>query len=530
MPKAGPFAQSLQGPSIHLMSAHPRLNLSGITKQYPGCLANDDVSLDVQPGEILAVLGENGAGKSTLVKIAYGLVTPDAGTIEIDGELQKIDSPAAARAAGIGIVFQHFSLFETLTVEENIALGLDEPEQRKGLADRIREISTRYGMPVDPTRAVHALSVGERQRVEIVRCLLQDPKILILDEPTSVLTPQAIEGLFETLEQLRREGRSILFISHKLEEIRRLCDRATVLRQGRLVGTIPVAGATAEDLARMMIGRELPQFGADHAGTPGEEILDVQGLSLPSDDPHGTALDDIHLAVHAGEIIGIAGVAGNGQEELLAALSGETLCRRSDDIYIQGEPVGHLAPGKRRRLGLGFVPGERLGRGAVPEMSLAENGLLTGYRRADLATGGWLKGGEINRFADGIIERFNVVTRGRSTQARSLSGGNLQKFIVGREILQDPKVLVVAYPTWGVDVAAVATIHQALVKLRDEGAAIIVLSEDLDELFQLCDRMAVIYAGRLSHPVPVRETSVEAIGLLMSGATPIEAGGRPHAA
>lgn len=507
----------------------PRLALTDITKQYPGCLANDGVSLAIAPGEIHAVLGENGAGKSTLVKIAYGLVAPDSGRIEIDGTPVAITSPAAARAAGIGIVFQHFSLFETLTVAENIALGLDDPTQRQGLSERIREVSTRYGMAIDPGRPVHALSVGERQRVEIVRCLLQDPKILILDEPTSVLTPQAIAGLFDTLHKLRAEGRSIVFISHKLEEIRSLCDRATVLRQGRVVGTTEVAGATAEDLARMMIGRELPPFGADHAGTPKAEVLDVQGLTLPTDDPHGTALDDLRLIVHAGEIVGIAGVAGNGQEELLAALSGEKLSPRSDDIYLGGEPVGHLPPGVRRRLGLGFVPGERLGRGAVPDMSLADNALLTGYRRHKLTRKGLLSNGAIGGFADKIIDAFGVVARGRGTPARALSGGNLQKFIVGREILQEPSALIVAYPTWGVDVAAVATIHQALVALRDRGAAIVVLSEDLDELFQLCDRLAVLYAGKLSTPIPVRETSVEAIGLLMSGATPIKTPPGPRA-
>jgi simple sugar transport system ATP-binding protein len=496
----------------------PRLALHGIRKQYPGTLANDDVSLTVMPGEIHALLGENGAGKSTLVKIVYGLVAPDAGSIEIDGAAVSIASPAEARAAGIGIVFQHFSLFESLTVAENIALGLPPGESRKGLADRIRQVSARYAMPVDPDVAVHDLSVGERQRVEIVRCLLQDPRILILDEPTSVLTPQAIEGLFETLRRLRAERRSVVFISHKLEEIRALCDRATVLRGGRVVGTVDVADVTAGDLARLMIGRDLPAMGSDHAGTPGAEALAVRGLTLPPDQPHGTTLKGLNLTARAGEILGIAGVAGNGQEELLAVLSGERPVNRADAVMLEGRPVGTLGAGERRRLGLGFVPGERLGRGAVPEMSLADNGFLTGHRRRPLEKKGLLSFRRIGLFADAIIAAYKVATRSRATPARALSGGNLQKFIVGREIMARPKALVVAYPTWGVDVAAVAAIHKALVTLRDSGAAVVVLSEDLDELLSLCDRLAVLYHGTLSEPMPVRGTTPESIGLLMAGA------------
>ncbi len=494
----------------------PRLALIGLTKRYPGCLANDAVSLEIAPGEIHALLGENGAGKSTLVKSVYGLVRPDAGRIEIDGRAVTLDSPAAARAAGVGVVFQHFSLFETLTVEENVALGL--PAGERGLAQRIRAVSQRYGMPVEPGRPVHALSVGERQRVEIVRCLLQDPSILILDEPTSVLTPQAIAGLFATLRQLAAEGRSIVFISHKLEEIRALCDRATVLRGGRVVGAARVADVTAADLARMMIGRDLPAFGSDHAGAPKAETLALRAVSLAADDPHGTDLQDVSLSVRAGEIVGIAGVAGEGQEELLALLSGERLAPAADDVFLAGRGVGRMGPGERRALGLGFVPGERLGRGAAPDMTLTENGFLTGWRRRALTRRGIVAQGPTRRFAEEIIAAFAVACRGPASLARSLSGGNLQRFIVGREIMQEPAALVVAYPTWGVDVAAVAAIHRALVALRDRGAAVVVVSEDLDELLQLCDRLAVLFAGRLSAPMPVREASVERLGLMMAGA------------
>ena len=507
----------------------PRLRASGICKAYPGCLANDDVSLDVRPGEILALLGENGAGKSTLVKVMYGLVAPDAGQIEIDGHVCAINSPAMARAAGIGVVFQHFSLFESLTVAENIALGLDDRAARKDLPRRIKDIGARYGLVVAPDRVVADLSVGERQRVEIVRVLLQDPSILIFDEPTSVLTPQAIEGLFDTLRRLRAEGRSVVFISHKLEEIRALCDRATVLRGGRVVGTVPVAGASVHDLAQMMIGADMPRMGADHSGRAGAVLLSVRALSLAPLNPHGTALDRLTLHARNGEILGIAGVAGNGQEELLAILSGERIVPDAASVSLCGQPVGRLGPGARRKRGLGFVPGERLGRGAVPSMSLAENGFLTAHWRLPMALRGIISGRRRAEFADRVIDEFRVATRSRDTAAQTLSGGNLQRFIVGREILSGPEVLIVAYPTWGVDVAAVAAIHAALVRLRDAGAAVIVLSEDLDELLSLSDQVAVLYAGRLSAPIPIADCAREKLGLLMSGAAalpePVDAAG-----
>lgn len=495
-----------------------RLRISGVSKQYPGCLANDNVSFEAGAGEIVALLGENGAGKSTLVKIAYGLVAPDAGRIEIDSAPAALTSPAAARAAGIGVVFQHFSLFESFTVLENISLGLDDAATRKGLGDRIREIGSRYGLEVNPDAVVADLSVGERQRVEIVRVLLQDPSILIFDEPTSVLTPQAIEGLFGTLRQLRDEGRAIVFISHKLDEIFALCDRATVLRGGRVVGNVDIAATNASELARLMIGHDVPEISdRPHRGS-GKVRLAARALSLPPSNPHAPALDDVTLEAQGGEILGIAGVAGNGQEDLLAALSGERLAPPAS-IELDGAPVGKVGPGERRRLGLGFVPGERLGRGAVPPMSLWENGFLTAHWRVPLSQRGILSGRKQAAFADDVIDRFKVATRSRATAAQSLSGGNLQRFIVGREIMSDPTALIVAYPTWGVDVAAVAAIHEALIGLRDRGAAIVLLSEELDELLALSDRIAVLYRGRLSAPLPIADCSKERLGLLMSGAS-----------
>ncbi|WP_233863231.1 ABC transporter ATP-binding protein [Paraburkholderia adhaesiva] len=506
--------------------AAPRLALSGITKQYPAVRANDDVTLSVAPGEIHALLGENGAGKSTLMKIVYGAVRPDAGEIRWEGQVVDIASPAAARKLGIGMVFQHFSLFETLTVGENIALALDEPFDLKALGKRISEVSAQYGLDVDPQRHVHSLTVGERQRVEIVRCLLQNPRLLIMDEPTSVLTPQAVRKLFDTLRRLASEGCSILYISHKLDEIQELCDTATVLRGGKVTGNVIPREETHASLARLMVGRELPDY-TRRPHTPGDVLLDVKHLSVPSEDPFGTTLTDVTFGVHAGEIFGIAGVSGNGQAELLAALSGEAHTGRhipADTVTICGKPAARLAAGARRRLGFAFVPEERLGRGAVPAMSLSENALLTAHREG-MVRSGWLRMGAMRAFAERCIGAFDVRCGGPDALAQSLSGGNLQKFIVGREILQAPKVLVVAQPTWGVDVGASAFIRQQLLDLSARGVAILVISEELDELFDICDRIAVLAGGRLSPARLTGETNAEEIGRWMAGLFGERAGG-----
>ena len=492
-----------------------RLELRGITKRYPDVLANDGIDLDVAPGEIHAVLGENGAGKSTLMKIIYGIVEPDAGTIGWEGAPVVVGNPAQARKLGIGMVFQHFSLFDTLTVADNIRLAVDEADAAK-LPARIRDVSSRYGLPLDPARRIHTMSVGERQRVEIVRCLLQQPRLLIMDEPTSVLTPQAVLRLFDTLRTLAAEGCSVLYISHKLDEIRALCHRATVLRGGRVTGTCDPRAQTNATLARMMIGGDLPRP-KHQPQEPGAPLLVVDALDLPADDPFGTSLRAISLTVREGEIVGIAGVSGNGQKELLAALSGERTLERADAVTLAGKPAGRLPADARRRLGLAFVPEERLGRGAVPEMTLADNALLTTRDRA-LVSHGMIRARGVRQFAAATIAAYGVKAGGPDAIARSLSGGNLQKFIVGREISQRPKVLIAAQPTWGVDVGAAAQIRQALIDLRDRGVAVLVVSEELDELMEICDRLAVIAQGRLSPSKPVRDTTAEEIGVLMSGA------------
>ena len=504
----------------------PLLALKGIVKRFPGCLANDRVDFEVLPGEIHALLGENGAGKSTLVKIIYGVLHPDAGEIRWQGRPIRIPSPNYARRLGIGMVIQHFSLFEALTVAENIALAVDDPALRRRLKSRIVEVSEAYGLPLDPDRSVHDLSVGERQRIEIVRCLLQNPKLLIMDEPTSVLTPQEVAKLFTTLRRLAKEGCSILYISHKLEEIKALCDRATIMRMGRVVAECDPRQETAQHLAELMIGTELktPRHGR-RAEEAASARLTVQGLQLASDQQFGTDLKDISFAVAGGEILGIGGIAGNGQNELMAALSGEALADRPEAILLDGKPVGRLGPGQRRSLGAAFVPEERNDHGAVRGMSLTENAFLSGYRPLGLARRGLIDAKRSLGYAKEVIRDFDVRTPGAASEARSLSGGNLQKFIVGREILQRPGVLVVAQPTWGVDAGAAAAVHQALLDLAANGAAVVVISQDLDEIFGLCDRIAVIAGGRLSPARPVGQFTIEEIGLLMAGSAAAAAGG-----
>lgn len=500
-------------------SSDYRLVLDGISKCYPGCLANDNINIKVKPGAIHAVLGENGAGKSTLMKIIYGVVKPDNGKLFWQGRETTINAPVDARKLGIGMVFQHFSLFQTLSVVENIALGMDEgaAADMDALAKRVVEVSTKYGMPLEPDRLVHTLSTGERQRVEIVRCLIQDIKLLILDEPTSVLTPQEVDALFKTLRQLADEGSSILFISHKLKEIKALCDTATVLRGGRVSGACTPSQESTSSMARMMVGDEA-QIGFEYpkAVSGQNNFLSVKNLSLETDDVFGVDLKNINFEAKKGEILGIAGVAGNGQSELLSVLSGETILANPNVVRSPEADLSGLGPMRRRALGLGFVPEDRLGHGAVPEMSLRDNALLTGFLQG-LVKSGFIKNRAIDRFTRSIIRVFDVKCGGRSSPARSLSGGNLQKFIIGREILQNPKCLIAAHPTWGVDIGAATSIHKALVELRDQGASILIISEDIDELFTISDRICALFDGQLSPVKPTAETSIEEVGAWMAG-------------
>jgi general nucleoside transport system ATP-binding protein len=496
------------------------LTVEGLTKAYPGVVANSDVSFSVGVGEVHALLGENGAGKSTLVKMIYGLVKPDAGQMSLRGAPYAPPKPSVARQQGVAMVFQHFSLFEALNVAENVALGMEHPPKMGALAARIREVSREYGLPLDPDRLVGDLSAGERQRVEIIRCLLQDPKLLIMDEPTSVLTPQEVDILFQTLRQLSREGTAILYISHKLEEIRALCDAATILRRGKVVATCTPREKSARELAEMMVGETLtpPERSAKPKGAV---ALEVTGLSVRSPNPFGTALKDIGFAVQKGEILGIAGVAGNGQDELLLALSGE-LRSAADAVRIDGVPMGRAGPNERRRAGLVAAPEERLGHAAAPDMTLTENALLSGAIRKGLVRRGFIDWPATRDFAEGIVKGFDVRTPGIHVAARALSGGNLQKFVIGRELSQTPSVIIVNQPTWGVDASAAAAIRQALIDRAAGGAAVVVISQDLDELLEIADRFAALNGGRLTAPRPTQGLTVDEIGLMMGGAHGME--------
>ncbi|WP_157014712.1 ABC transporter ATP-binding protein [Mesorhizobium xinjiangense] len=494
----------------------PLLELAGVTKSFPTVVANADVSLTVHPGEIHAILGENGAGKSTLMKMIYGVLTPDAGKIRWRGEDVSIRNPAHARSLGIGMVFQHFSLLETLTVGENISLATRDTAAR--LAPRIVEIGERFGLPVDPRSLVHSLSVGQRQRAEIIRCLLQEPALIIMDEPTSVLPPNGIPPLFATLRKLAAEGCAILFISHKLEEIRALCHTATVMRAGRVVAKVDPSNESNETLARLMIGHDLPRSHRT-APHPGDRpAMELRNLNHQPEDPFGTRLKEIDLPLYPGEIVGIAGVSGNGQRELAAILSGETVLPALERaaLVIDGNPCGDVDAGARRKLGLAFVPEERNGRGAVPEMSLTKNVLLTAHRLG-MVRRGMIAFDSARAFAEKCIKEMDVRCGGSDAEAQSLSGGNLQKFIIGREIRLKPKIMIASQPTWGVDVGAAASIRQQLIDLRDQGTAILVISDELEELLEMADRVHVLFRGRLSPPIARSEASTGLVGSYMTG-------------
>jgi general nucleoside transport system ATP-binding protein len=499
------------------------LRVSGITKTFGELKANDSVSLAVGKGEIHSLLGENGAGKSTLVKMLFGSLQPTSGEVFWKGPPVTIPNPAAARRLGIGMVFQHFSLFEALTAAENIALSLDKTTPISQIAEKAKSVSETYGLPLDPRALVGDLSVGERQRIEIIRCLLQEPELIILDEPTSVLTPQEADRLFVTLERLRDEGKSILYISHRLNEVQRLCDAATVLRHGKVVGDCNPQTETAASLARMMVGNEIALVSRAATGGGGKVLMSLRNLSQPPAGPFSTSLKDISIDLKGGEIIGVAGVAGNGQGELFDAVSGETIQEDASTIQIHGRPAGDLGVNARRMMGASFIPEERLGHGAVPGMKLSENLFLS---RAATDAKVYMKGGALKLVNTGVLaaatkrisEKMDVRKSGDDPEAAALSGGNLQKFLVGRELDRGPSILVINQPTWGVDAGAAARIRQSVIDLARAGSAVLVISQDLDELFEISDHIAVMNHGRLSPPTPAGQTTLEQIGLLMGGA------------
>ena len=502
------------------------LEARGVVKRFGDFTANDGITLRLRAGRIHALLGENGAGKSTLVKIIYGALQPTAGELRWRGEPVAPANPAAARRLGIGMVFQHFSLFEALSAAENIALAMPGPFDLAALGERVARVSAEYGLPLEPTALVADLSVGERQRIEIVRCLLQAPRLLIMDEPTAVLTPQEADQLFVTLRRLAADGCAVLYISHRLEEVKQLCHDATILRLGRVVADVDPAAETAASLARLMVGADVHAVSTEAHASDGPVMLAVADLTLPADGPFGVALRSASLDVRAGEIVAIAGVAGNGQSELFEALSGERLAPAPRAVAIAGAPCGRDGVTARRRLGAAFVPEERLGHSAVPGFVLSENVLLTRHTsdRA-MVSGGFVDRPAARAVAGRVNTRFDVRTSRENPEANALSGGNLQKFVVGRELDRDPRVVVIHQPTWGVDAGAAALIRQALVDMARAGAAVLVVSQDLDEIFEIADRIAVISRGELSEAYPARAIDRERVGLLMAGAHETAAAG-----
>jgi ABC-type uncharacterized transport system ATPase subunit len=504
-----------------LPSGHRRIDsieLRDISKRFPGVLANDRVRFDVRAGEIHALLGENGAGKSTLMKILYGLYHPDEGEIRLNGTPVSFHSPADALTQGIGMIHQHFMLVPTLTVTENVALGmksgplLDLKQVRKQLV----RLSETYGLKIDPDAYVWQLSVGEQQRVEIVKALLLGGALLILDEPTAVLTPQEVSELFVTLKQMREQGHALIFISHKLYEVQELCDRITVMRDGRVVDTIANNGVEQRTLARMMVGRDV-QFQPDRTEIKAGEVkLEIRGLCAQNDRDL-PALRDVSLELRAGEILGVAGVSGNGQRELAECIAG-LRTSSSGTVTLNGKALVGLPVQERLKAGLSFVPEERNRHGTIGSFSVAENAILQSNNAPQFLSGPFYNFDSIRRFTVDLIQKFNIKTPGHETPIKNLSGGNVQKLILARELSRQPVVLIAAQPTRGVDIGASEYIRSVLMQQRSDGVAILLISEDLDEILGLSDRLAVMYEGQVVGIVPREQADVEMLGLMMAGA------------
>jgi len=496
-----------------------RVEMRGIVKRFPGVVANDRVDFDVRAGEIHALLGENGAGKSTLMKILYGMYQPDEGEILVNGKRVRFRSPLDAIRAGIGMVHQHFMLVEPFTVAENVALGL--PSSRRFVNDldrvsaRIRELAETYGFKVDPRAYIWQLSVGEQQRVEILKVLYRGASVLILDEPTAVLTPQEVEGLFRTLRHMREEGHAIVFISHKLNEVLSISDRITVLRGGQVVGTVPAAEATRTGLARMMVGREVVFRLERPEVEPGEVMLEIRDLWAMGD--RGVpALRGVNLEVRAGEIVGLAGVSGNGQRELAEVIVGLRRPQRGA-VRIGKTDVTGWPPAALIGLGLSYIPEERIRDGGVPEFSVEDNLVLKDHPFPPFSQGIFLNFPEMAHYADRLIKDFDIRTPSRRTPLKSLSGGNIQKLILARELSRSPKVLIAAQPTRGLDISATEYVRRRILEQREKGTATLLISDDLDEILSLSDRIAVIYEGRIMGVVKSEEADIEELGLMMAG-------------
>jgi general nucleoside transport system ATP-binding protein len=497
----------------------PLLTMRGITKRFPGVLANDNIDFDVMPAEIHTLFGENGAGKSTLMRILYGLYRPNAGEIRLQGRAVQITSPAIAIQNAIGMIHQHFMLVQTLTVAENVAVGFTSTRgpltDLKRVSKRIDHLSEAYGLRVDPKAYIWQLSVGERQRVEIIKTLYREVRLLVLDEPTAVLTPQEVRDLFAVLKQLVHDGLSLVFISHKVNEVLELSDRITVLRAGRKIATVRGEDATRDELATMMVGHRVAPVEVPADRHPGEVRLAVDNLHVMSD-RGSEAVRGLSLQVRSGEIVGIAGVSGNGQRELADAIAGLRKTT-AGTVHIAGKNVTGMKPAAVRAAGLAYVPEERMRDAVIGEFSVAENFILVDSSGPAFAALGFLRNGAIRRHCAELVKEFDVRTPGIDTQAGHLSGGNIQKLIMARELSGSPKVLLVAQPTRGIDVLASAYIHERLIRQRDSGTAVLLISEDLDELMSISDRLLVIYEGAVIDEADPRTTTREAIGLMMAG-------------
>ena len=493
------------------------ITIDKIFKRYPDVVANNNVSFNIRKGKIHALLGENGAGKSTIVKILYGLVTPDSGSILLNNLVIKFKTPSEARANGIGMVFQHFSLFESLTISENLILGLEEKISFKKLKEKAIEISKKYDLLLDLDSPISNLSAGEKQSVEIVRALLQEPKVLIMDEPTSVLTPIESEVLFKNLKKLTDEGKTILYITHKLDEVIKNCDEVTIMRNGNVITTCSAEGETKETLAIKMLGYRVNSPITDYNSINEEVLFQAIHLSKSFNDPFLTDLKNISFNVRQGEIFGIAGVAGNGQKELMELLTGENIANIQGKIIFENEEITKLSTKNRRKLSIGFVPEDRLGHSAVPELSLSENILLSQFLGNDFSKMGILDFKKIDLYTKNVIKKFNVKTPSEKVFAKNLSGGNLQKFVIGREVNSKPKLLIIFQPTWGVDTGAESFIRQSLIKLSKEGSSLIVISQDLDELIEITHHISVISNGILSKPLETKNLDIKKLGMMMGG-------------
>jgi len=505
------------------------VEMRGIVKKFPGVIANNHVNFEVRAGEIHALLGENGAGKTTLMNVLYGLYQPDEGEIYVRGKKVNIKSPKDAIELGIGMVHQHFMLVPPMSVTENIILGLKSPKEPfldlENAEKKILELSQRYGLKVDPKAKIWQLSVGEQQRVEILKALYRGAEIFILDEPTAVLTPQEVDQLFETVKKMTKEGRSIIFITHKLREVLAVSDRITVLRQGKVMGTLSIKEATREKLAEMMVGREVV-FEVEKVKTKlGKEVLQVKDLHALSDKGI-PALKGVSFSIREGEILGVAGVSGNGQRELSEVITGLRKATKGQ-VIVMGKDVTNRSPAEIIEAGVGHIPEDRLGMGLIMDFSLKENVILEMHSKPPFANGWFLNklgikscwflnAPEIDKFADKLISEFNIVAPSREVPAKNLSGGNLQKLILAREISRRPKVLIACQPTRGLDVGATEYIRKKLLEEAQKGVAILLISEDLDEVLMMSDRIAVMYEGQIMDIVPP-DTDIRKIGLLMAG-------------